>query len=233
MLDVGADGRVAALTYGALARALEPARQRACARAASGAATASRCCCRRARRCRSRMSRSTSSARWRCRSRPCSASTRSPIGCATPARRRSSPTPPGSRKLAAIADDLPDLAVVLSVDGPDGSAEGFARGARSAASPDFAPRRHRRRRPGDDDLHLRHDRPAEGRAARPPRAPRPSARRADAARVPAAAGRPALDAGRLGLGRRPPQRAPARPPFRRAGGGAEDRRSSIPRRRSG
>ena len=64
-------------------------------------------------------------------------------------------------------------------------------------------RRHRRRRSGDDDLHLRHDGAAEGRAARAPGAARPSAGRADAARVPAAGRRPALDAGRLGLGRRP------------------------------
>ena len=40
-------------------------------------------------------------------------------------------------------------------------------------------RRHRPRRSGADDLHLRHDRPAQGRAAAAPRAARPSARRAD------------------------------------------------------
>ena len=84
-------------------------------------------------------------------------------------------------------------------------------------------RRHLRRRSGDDDLHVRDDGPAEGRAACAPGAARASAGRADAARVPAAAGRPALDAGRLGLGRRPPQRALAGPPFRRAGGRAQVR----------
>ena len=45
----------------------------------------------------------------------------------------------------------------------------------------FHRRRYLRRRPGDDDLHLRHHRPAEGRAACPSRAARPSARRRDAA----------------------------------------------------
>ena len=97
---------------------------------------------------------------------------------------------------------------------------GLRRGAGSG-EPRFRACRHLAGRSGDDDLHLRHHRSAEGRAARPPRAARPSARRADAARVPAAARRPALDAGRLGLGRRTPQRAPARPAFRRAGGLAE------------
>ena len=49
---------------------------------------------------------------------------------------------------------------------------------------------HGGRRSRADDLHLGHHRPAEGRAARPPRAARPSARHRVAARVPAAAGRP-------------------------------------------
>ena len=63
-------------------------------------------------------------------------------------------------------------------------------------------RRHRRRRPGDHHLHLGHDRPTEGRPARPPIPARPPAGRAVAAGVPAAAGRPVLDACRLGLDRR-------------------------------
>jgi acetyl-CoA synthetase len=44
----------------------------------------------------------------------------------------------GVAKLRAIAEDLPDLSVVLSTDGPDGSVEGFAE-ALERASPDFAP----------------------------------------------------------------------------------------------
>ena len=43
------------------------------------------------------------------------------------------------------------------------------------ASADFTPRRDRGRRSGDDDLHLGHHRPAQGRAACPSRADRPHA----------------------------------------------------------
>ena len=80
--------------------------------------------------------------------------------------------------------------------------------------------RHDARRSGADDLHLRHHRPGQGRAARASRAARPFARRRDAARVFPAAGRPVLDAGRLGLGRRPARLPAAEPASRRAGGGA-------------
>ncbi len=90
----------------------------------------------------------------------------------------------------------------------------------------------RARRSGADDLHLRHHRPAQGRAARPSRPARPSARRRDAARVLPAAGRPVLDAGRLGLGRRPARRAAAVAVSRRAGGGRTASTSSTPKRPS-
>ena len=83
--------------------------------------------------------------------------------------------------------------------------------------------RHHARRSRADDLHLRHHRPGEGRAARASRAARPSARRGDAARVFPATGRPVLDAGRLGLGRRPARLPAAEPASRRAGGGAQVR----------
>ena len=84
-------------------------------------------------------------------------------------------------------------------------------------------RRYRRRRSGHDDLHLRHHRPAERRAARPPGFDRSPARhRAAAFRIPASR-RPLLDARRLGVGRRPARRAAAEPASRRAGGGAQVR----------
>ncbi len=73
------------------------------------------------------------------------------------------------------------------------------------------------RRSRDDGLHVRHDRPAQGRVARPSRADRAFARRRDASRFPAAARRPHLDAGRLGLGGRPAQCAVAGPALWRAG----------------
>ena len=82
---------------------------------------------------------------------------------------------------------------------------------------------HSRRRSGDDDLHLRHHRPAEGRARAASRAARPSARRRDSCTNFSAGGRPDVDAGGLGLGRRIAQRSAAGPLLRRAGGGAKIR----------
>ena len=78
----------------------------------------------------------------------------------------------------------------------------------------------RGRRSGADGLHLRHHRPAQGRAARPSRADRPHAGDRAAARFLSAARRPVLDAGGLGLGRRPARLPVAEPLLRRAGGGA-------------
>ena len=90
----------------------------------------------------------------------------------------------------------------------------------------------RGRRSGDDDLHLGHHRPAQGRAACASRADRPHAGDRTAARVLPAARRPLLDAGRLGLGRRPARLPAAEPLLRRAGGGASASTSSIRRRSS-
>ncbi len=78
--------------------------------------------------------------------------------------------------------------------------------------------RDRARRSGGDDLYLGHHRPAQGRAACSSRAARPFARRGDAALPVPVSRRPLLDAGRLGLGRRPVRRAAAEPASRRAGG---------------
>ena len=135
-------------------------------------------------------------------------------GSADHQRRRGWPRSPAS------ASQLPALnAVICRSTAPDDGALGFEE-MLARASSDFTAVATSRRRSGADDLHLRHHRPAEGRAARPPRAARSSARHRTAARVPAAARRPVLDAGRLGLGRRAAQRAAAEPVLRRAGGGA-------------
>ena len=99
---------------------------------------------------------------------------------------------------------------------------GFPCGARARVRR-FHAGRHHARRSRADDLHLRHDRPAQRRAARPSRAARSSAGHRDAARISPAAGRPVLDAGGLGLGRRPARLPAAAPALRRAGGGAEVR----------
>ena len=110
----------------------------------------------------------------------------------------------GAAKLEEIRGEAPALSCVLSLDGnlPDLL---VARVGRLHA------RRYRPRRCGDDDLHLGHHGPAERRAACAPRAARASARRRAAALSVSARRRPLLDAGRLGLGRRPARRAAAEP----------------------
>ncbi len=93
----------------------------------------------------------------------------------------------GLAKLGAIQARLPSLEAIVSIDGADGGAAGFPAPGRRPCGGRLRGRADARRRPGDDDLHLRHDRPAQGRAARPSGAARPPAGRPDAARVPAAA----------------------------------------------
>ena len=107
-----------------------------------------------------------------------------------------------AREARESAATCPTSKFVLSIDGA-GRWRARLRRLLARALRRFHAGRHRRRRSGADDLHLRHHRPAEGRAARASRAARPSARHRDAARFLAAAGRPVLDAGRLGLGGRP------------------------------
>ncbi len=128
----------------------------------------------------------------------------------------------GLAKLAEIRDQAPDVKLVLSLDGSGGRRAGFCRGAGESLVRIRAGS-HLARRSGDDDLHLGHDGPAEGRAACPSRAARPSAGRRDAARFLSAAGRSFLDAGRLGLGRRTARCAVAVAASRRAGGRAQVR----------
>ena len=123
----------------------------------------------------------------------------------------------GLAKLAEHPRARCRLALVLSVDGPATAPTASSRRWR-APLPQFRAGRHRRRRSGADGLHLGHHRAAQGRAARPSRAARAPARHRVPARIPAAARRPVLDAGGLGLGGRPAQRAAAGPALRRAGG---------------
>ena len=116
----------------------------------------------------------------------------------------------GLAKLARIRSSCPVPGTVLSIDGPARRRRRLPSSHR-AASDAFRRRRVDARRPGADDLHLRHDRPAEGRAPRPPRPPRPPPRLRLHPRIRAPARRPPVDAIRLGLGRRSPQRASFRP----------------------
>ncbi|CAA9211105.1 MAG: Acetyl-CoA synthetase, partial [uncultured Acetobacteraceae bacterium] len=94
------------------------------------------------------------------------------------------------------------------------------RGADGARFRRFRAGRHGRRRPRGHHLHLRHHRQPEGRAARAPRPARPPAGRGDAAGAVPPARRPVLDAGRLGLDRRPVRCSAAEPAPRRARAGA-------------
>ena len=125
----------------------------------------------------------------------------------------------GLAKLTEARAALPELSLVLSIDGPGEGALGLHETIARASDRVHAGRHHAGRSRADD-LHLRHHRPGEGRAARPSRAARPHAGRRDAARVLPAGRRPVLDAGRLGLGRRPARLPAAEPASRRRRGGA-------------
>ena len=117
-----------------------------------------------------RRPRRVTSARRRSRSTTTSRPSRSSTSSPTPSarivdHRAGVPRPACSRR----ASELPDLEHVIVVDGdaPEGSAH--ARRARGLATPTSTstPRvaRGRARRPADADLHVGHDRPAEGRPA--------------------------------------------------------------------
>ena len=121
------------------------------------------------------ISRSTSSAPSRCRSRCCSASRRSAYRLADSGARALITNAQGLAKLAGIRDALPDLELVLSIDGA-ATARWTFDATLARASRRFHAGATTRGRSGADDLHLRHDRPAEGRAARPSRPARASAR---------------------------------------------------------
>ncbi len=94
--------------------------------AASDAATASRSSCRNRSRPSSPTSRPTSSARWWCRSPRCSARMRSASVSRPRASRRPLTDSAGAAKLAALGDDARIArGPIISVDGPDGSVEGW------------------------------------------------------------------------------------------------------------
>ena len=131
----------------------------------------------------------------------------------------------GARALITNAQGLAKLADIADCGARPGAVDRwpgrrrrrFVRGARACVAGVRAGR-YGGRRAGADGLHVGHDRTAQGRAPCAPRAARPPAGHRAPARVSAAAGRPVLDAGGLGLGRRPAQRAAAGPALRRAGG---------------
>ncbi len=128
----------------------------------------------------------------------------------------------GLAKLSEIRKELPDLAVVLSVDGAGDGALGLHETI-ARASDQFAPAA---TTPDDPALMIFTSGttgPGEGRAARAPRRARASAGRGDAARFFPARRRPVLDAGRLGVGGRPARLPAAEPASRRRGRGAQDR----------
>ena len=114
----------------------------------------------------------------------------------------------GREKVSAL--DLPALSTVIADDFWDV----IERASDRFETADTGPRR-----PGAADLHLRHHGPAQGRAARPPGPAGAPAGRGLAAGVLPAAGGPVLDAGGLGLGRRPAGRAAAGLGGGRAGAG--------------
>ena len=99
-----------------------------------------------------------------------------------PARRQRRRRPGHRRRepaeVARSATGCPTSRTILVVDGAGGRAPPICRRAADARLRRLRAGRHRGRRSGADHLHLGHDRPAEGRAARPSRPARPPARRA-------------------------------------------------------
>jgi hypothetical protein len=128
----------------------------------------------------------------------------------------------GLEKLAGARAAMPDLELVLSVDGAADGAEDFE-AVLARAADEFTPVATK----SDDPALMVYTSgttgPPERRPARPSCVDRSSSRHRVSARIPAAARRPVLDPGGLGLGRRSAQRAAAGPALRRAGGGAEGR----------
>ena len=193
-----------------------------CARRASSAATASRSSCRRRRRWPPRTSRSTSSARSRCRSQFCSARTRWPTACRIPAPSALLTNAQGlrqnSRRSAPRCRTSP---ACISVDG------GFA-DLLGKASPDFTPVD----TAAEDPAMMIYTSGTTGQPKGALHAHRVLLGHLPGAEIAAlsvsAGGRQLLDAGRLGLGRRPARRAAAEPASRRAG-----RRAPLRQVRSG
>ena len=124
-------------------------------------------------------------------------------------------------KVLAVRDRLPHLKTIVAIGaGANGSAFLDWDRLLGAASDSFATVDTAGRGSGAPDLHLGHDRPAQGRAARPSRAAGldPAGR---AVAQPLAAGqRGDVDAGRMGVDRRPVRRAVPGLVLRHAGGGA-------------
>ena len=88
----------------------------------------------------------------------------------------------GSAKIDEIRADLPELRHVVTIDGERGGCIDL-HAELVGQSDAFSPAETARRDPALHHLHLRHHRPAEGRAACAPRAAGPPARRGDVARL--------------------------------------------------
>ena len=120
----------------------------------------------------------------------------------------------GLAKLDGIRAEVPDLNCVLSIDGAGDGAGGFSE-LLARASSRFTPVD----TAADDPAMMIYTSGTTGQPKgalhAPSRAARPSARRRVAAFSVPASGRPLLDAGRLGLGRRAARRAAAEPASRR------------------
>ena len=180
-----------------------------CARTASRAATASRSCCRSRPKSPPPISRSTSSARVALPLAMLFGVDATPIACRIPARRRSSPTRRGSRSSPRSARVCRTSTLVLSVDGAGEGAPNFARDDRACVR---AISRRRDDQPDDPALMIY----TSGTTGPPKGALH--AHRVLLGHLPGVEmpheflpqpGDRLLDAGRLGLGRRPARRAVA------------------------
>ena len=175
----------------------------------------------------------------RCRSSCCSGPTPWSSGSPTPGAKAIVTDLANWPKVAEIRERLPELrsAIVAGGGGIDGTLDFDA--ALAKASRRFRWRDVAGRRAGDDQLHLRDDRSAQGRPPRPSLPAWPPAGRDAAARLSAAPRRRVLDAGRLGLDRGPVRRplpglvlgpARGRPPGPEVRPGAGVRPHGPPRR---
>ena len=194
-------------------------------------ATALRCSCRSRWNCPSCIWRRFAPAWCRSRCLRCSARMRWSFGCRIRAPKPSSPTRAGWEKLRKIRDRLPDLrdVYVISDAAPAGAKPFWS--SLKAASAEFA------------TVDTLADDPAmiiytsgttgnpKGALHAPSRGARPSAECRDVPRFPAQARRPDVDAGRLGLDRRPDQRAARRAGIMACRSSGIARASSSRRRR--
>ena len=123
-------------------------------------------------------------------------------------------------KILAVRERLPHLKTIIVIGaGKDGAHFLDWDTLLGAASDSFSDARHARRGSGAADLHLGHDRPAQGRAACPSHDAGLGAAGGAVAEPLAARQRDHVDAGRMGVDRRPVRRAVPGLVLRHAGAG--------------